>query len=141
MSLHNTMADIRTQAVYVGLGANQANPQQQIRQAVLALQKLPNSKLELSSSTYRSAPMGPQDQDDYLNAVAKLSTSLSPDSMLDELLRIEQTQGRVRKKERWGPRTLDLDILLFGNLTLDTTRLTIPHYGIKQRSFVLLPII
>ena len=141
MSLESNMLENKTQTVYIGLGANLANPQQQLERALLALQQLPHSQLELNSSIYRSAPMGPQDQDDYLNSVAKISTQLSPESMLDNLQSIEQSQGRVRKKERWGPRSLDLDILLFGNFVIDTPRLTIPHYGIKQRSFVLLPLL
>ena len=84
--------------------------------------------------------MGPQDQADYINAVARLQTSLAPHALLDELQRIELEQGRVRKDERWGPRTLDLDILLFGQQVIDGERLTIPHYGMKQRAFVLVPL-
>jgi hypothetical protein len=84
--------------------------------------------------------MGPADQPDYVNAVARLATRLSPLALLDELQRIEQAQGRVRKDERWGPRTLDLDLLLYGDEVIRHERLTVPHYGMKEREFVLLPL-
>ena len=84
--------------------------------------------------------MGPQDQPDYVNAVAKLKTSLSAIELLDALQAIEQAQGRVRKENRWGPRTLDLDIILYSDHRIDNDRLTIPHYGMKEREFVLYPL-
>lgn len=129
-----------TTSAYIGLGANLNNPKQQIEVAFKALANLPNTQLLLRSSLYQSAPMGPQDQDDYINAVAKIETSLTPIDLLDQLQSIEKTQGRVRKAERWGPRTLDLDLLLFGDQAIQCERLTIPHYGLRQRAFVLLPI-
>jgi len=85
--------------------------------------------------------MGPQDQPDYINAVVKIDTQLTPLELLDELQKIELSQGRVRKENRWGPRTLDLDILLYGNKVIDNARLTIPHYGMKEREFVLYPLL
>lgn len=84
--------------------------------------------------------MGPQDQPDYINAVAKIHTELSPLALLDCTQAIEQNQGRERKEERWGPRSLDLDIVLYGNEVIDSERLTIPHYGMKVREFVLYPL-
>ncbi len=129
-----------TTSAYIGLGANLNNPKQQIEVAFKALANLPNTQLLLRSSLYQSPPMGPQDQDDYINAVAKIETSLTPIDLLDQLQSIEKTQGRVRKAERWGPRTLDLDLLLFGDQAIECERLTIPHYGLRQRAFVLLPL-
>ncbi|MBV2130694.1 2-amino-4-hydroxy-6-hydroxymethyldihydropteridine diphosphokinase [Arsukibacterium indicum] len=126
--------------VYLGLGANLANPVTQLKNAVTAIQQLAHSQLLAVSSLYGSKPMGPQDQPDYINAVAKISTRLTPLSLLDALQQIEQQQGRQRKAERWGPRSLDLDILLYGNHTINTERLTVPHYGLAQREFVLYPL-
>lgn len=126
---------------YIGIGSNQALPIEQAKQAIMALDNINDTKLLACSSLYCSAPMGPQDQPDYINAVAKLTTSLSAVDLLDALQAIEQAQGRVRKENRWGPRTLDLDIILFDNQTINTERLTIPHYGMKQREFVLYPLL
>ena len=126
--------------VYIGLGANLAQPVQQLERAVLALQGIKDTKLVQVSSFYGSKPMGPQDQPDYVNAVAALATRLSADDLLTELQQIELEQGRQRKDERWGPRTLDLDILLFGHHIIQTDRLTVPHYGMKVREFVLYPL-
>lgn len=125
---------------YIGLGANLANPVQQLESAIAALRQLPHSRLVAVSSLYGSKPMGPQDQPDYVNAVAALDTTLLPEQLLDALQNIEQNQGRQRKDERWGPRTLDLDILLYGGQIINTERLTVPHYGLKQREFVLYPL-
>lgn len=125
---------------YIGLGANMSDPEQQLEQALTSLSEIPESSLEKYSSFYRSHPMGPQDQDDYINAVACLATALPPLTLLDKLQAIEQQQGRVRKDERWGPRTLDLDLLLYNNDIINLPRLTVPHYGMKVRNFVLLPL-
>ncbi len=127
--------------VYLGLGANLDAPLQQLQQAVNALMQLPHSQLAAVSSYYGSKPMGPQDQPDYVNAVAALDTQLAPEDLLDALQRIELEQGRQRKDERWGPRTLDLDILLYGEAVLATPRLTVPHYGLHQREFVVYPLL
>lgn len=126
--------------VYIGLGANLAQPVQQLERAVLALQSIKDTKLVQVSGFYGSKPMGPQDQPDYVNAVAALQTRLAADDLLTELQQIELEQGRQRKDERWGPRTLDLDILLFGDEVIQTKRLTVPHYGMKVREFVLYPL-
>lgn len=84
--------------------------------------------------------MGPQDQPDYINTVARLDTQLTAIGLLDELQRIEATHGRERNGTRWGPRTLDLDILLFGDARIDTARLVVPHQGLAERNFVLYPL-
>ncbi len=126
---------------YIGIGSNQADPVKQARLAIEALKTLPQTKLTNCSSLYCSTPMGPQDQPDYINAVAQLDTTLSPLQLLDALQAIEQSQGRVRKENRWGPRTLDLDIILYGDQQINNARLTIPHYGMKVREFVLYPLL
>lgn len=126
---------------YIGVGSNQADPIRQARLAIEALRHLPNSLFCKCSSLYCSAPMGPQDQPDYINAVVKIDTQLTAIELLDELQKIELSQGRVRKENRWGPRTLDLDIILYGNEVINTPRLTIPHYGMKEREFVLYPLL
>lgn len=84
--------------------------------------------------------MGPSDQPDYVNAVAKLSTRLQPEHLLNELQKIEQLHRRQRKDQRWGPRTLDLDIILYSDVEMNTERLQIPHYGVAEREFVLIPL-
>lgn len=126
---------------YIGIGSNQATPIKQAQQAIAALKELPYTQLIKSSSLYSSTPMGPQDQPDYINAVVQLDTQLSALALLDELQKIELAQGRERKANRWGPRTLDLDIILYGNEEINNTRLTVPHYGMKTREFVLYPLL
>lgn len=125
---------------YIGLGSNQAEPRQQLRAALAALAALPDSRLAAVSSLYASDPLGPPDQPRYVNAVAALDTALTPLQLLDALQAIELEQGRVRKEQRWGPRTLDLDILLFGQRILDEPRLSVPHYHMHARAFVLYPL-
>ncbi len=126
--------------VYVGLGSNLAEPRRQLRGALDALTCIRDSQLAAVSSLYLSDPLGPADQPRYNNAVAALDTSLSPLALLDALQAIELAQGRERKAERWGPRTLDLDILLFGNRLISEPRLTVPHYHMHARAFVLYPL-
>ncbi|MFG0722272.1 2-amino-4-hydroxy-6-hydroxymethyldihydropteridine diphosphokinase [Pseudomonas sp. GLN_6] len=126
--------------VYIGLGSNLATPLEQLRSALTALTALPQTQLVAQSSFYASDPLGPADQPRYVNAVAALDTELSPLALLDALQTIELEQGRTRKAERWGPRTLDLDILLFGERQLDEPRLTVPHYHMHARAFVLYPL-
>ena len=120
--------------VYIGLGSNLAQPAEQLQAALSALADLPDSQLIAVSSLYASKPLGPADQPDYVNAVAALDTALEPLQLLDRLQQIELQQGRQRKAERWGPRTLDLDILLFGD------QLKVPHYHLQERPFVLYPL-
>jgi len=125
---------------YIGLGANLVEPVAQLQAAVTALGQLPETKLVQVSRFYSSKPMGPQDQPDYVNAVAALDTRLTPLALLHALQQIELAHGRQRKAERWGPRTLDLDILLFGTQQIDHPKLTVPHYGMQLREFVLYPL-
>lgn len=125
---------------YIGIGSNQAQPITQAKQAIKALSNINKTTLISCSSLYCSAPMGPQDQPDYINAVAKIDTTLSAIELLNALQAIEQNQGRVRKENRWGPRTLDLDIILYADQVIDSERLTIPHYGMNEREFVLYPL-
>ncbi|MDW8844818.1 2-amino-4-hydroxy-6-hydroxymethyldihydropteridine diphosphokinase [Erwinia sp. MMLR14_017] len=127
--------------VYLALGSNLADPLHQVQAALDALAAIPETTLVVSSAFYRTPPYGPPDQPDYLNAAVALDTALLPEELLDQTQRIEQEQGRVRKEERWGPRTLDLDIMLFGDQTLATPRLTVPHYDIANRAFMLVPLL
>ncbi|NVD05704.1 2-amino-4-hydroxy-6-hydroxymethyldihydropteridine diphosphokinase [Vibrio sp. JPW-9-11-11] len=126
--------------VFIAVGSNLSSPVAQANAAIDALKALPKSEFVGASSLYSSTPMGPQDQPDYINAVVELETELTPLELLDCTQAIELEQGRVRKEERWGPRTLDLDILLYGNEVMDSERLTVPHYGMKEREFVLYPL-
>ncbi len=123
---------------YIGLGSNLDNPHGQLTRAFEALSQLPDSALVARSPLYRSAPVGPP-QPDYLNAVARLDTLLEPLALLDALQDIEQRHQRVRT-QHWGPRTLDLDLLLYDEQTLNTPRLTLPHPEMAQRAFVLYPL-
>ena len=125
---------------YLGLGSNLGRSQEHLKAALQALAALPDCTLVQYSSFYLSDPLGPPDQPRYLNAVAALDTTLEPHALLDQLQRIEQEQGRVRKAERWGPRTLDIDILLFGERLIDDARLIVPHYHMHARAFVLYPL-
>ncbi|MDG2944284.1 2-amino-4-hydroxy-6-hydroxymethyldihydropteridine diphosphokinase [Bisgaard Taxon 10/6] len=124
---------------YIALGSNLNAPAEQLNTAVKAIAALPQTSVEKVSSYYGSKPMGPQDQPDYVNAVLQIQTELSPPALLDELQRIENEQGRVRLR-RWGERTLDLDILLYDNLKMQSERLTIPHYDMQNREFVIVPL-
>lgn len=126
--------------VYIALGSNLAEPRQQVLSALQALETLPHSRLVRCSSLYRTPPLGPQDQPDFINAAVALDTGLDAENLLDHTQQIEQVHGRERKAERWGPRTLDLDIMLFGDRIIDTPRLTVPHYDMKNRAFMLLPL-
>lgn len=125
---------------YIGLGSNLNDPRRQIRQAFTALDALPGCRLEAYSSLYQSEPMGFVRQPDYVNAVAALETLCEPMELLEQLQEIERGQGRLRSGERWAPRTLDLDLLLYDELRMDTEALVIPHPGLHQRAFVLYPL-
>lgn len=127
--------------VYLALGSNLADPLHQVQSALNALAAIPDTTLVATSSLYRTPPYGPPDQPDFLNAAVALDTQLDAESLLNHTQRIELEQGRVRKAHRWGPRTLDLDIMLFGEQTLNTPRLTVPHYDMHNRAFMLLPLL
>ena len=125
--------------IAVGLGSNIANPRQQLAKAVEALQSLPKTTLTAVSPVYRSSPMGPQDQPDFLNACALLQSDLQAEECLTALQTIEQTMGRVRQR-RWGERCIDLDLLFFGREVRSGEFLTLPHPGLTSRDFVLAPL-
>lgn len=124
--------------IYIGMGSNLAAPDQQLRSAIEALAQLPGTTVAGVSAFYQSDSLLPG-QPRYTNAVAALDSCLAPLELLDALQAIENDQGRERL-ERWGPRTLDLDILLFGERLIDEPRLTVPHYQMHLRAFVLYPL-
>lgn len=124
---------------FIALGSNLGQPSRQLHLALGALASLADTELIKVSSFYRSSPVGPGDQPDYLNAVALLLTQLPAQVLLQKLQAIETAQGRTRDV-RWGPRTLDLDILLYGNDRIDTPHLSIPHPRMYERDFVLYPL-
>ena len=126
--------------VYIGIGSNLDEPLQHVKQAISELRQLAHSEYIATSALYRSSPMGPADQPDYINAVSLLQTDLVPLELLDQLQSIERAHGRVRDGQRWGPRPLDLDILLYGEKIINETRLRVPHPGLHERSFVLYPL-
>jgi 2-amino-4-hydroxy-6-hydroxymethyldihydropteridine diphosphokinase len=125
---------------YIGLGANLEDPVAQVRRALVALSGLPQTRLVAHSRLYRNPPMGPPDQPDYVNAVACIETKLAPLDLLDGLHAIERDHGRVRHGAKWGARTLDLDMLLYGDRVIRHERLTVPHPGLPERAFVLYPL-
>ncbi|EGV16712.1 2-amino-4-hydroxy-6-hydroxymethyldihydropteridine diphosphokinase [Thiocapsa marina] len=126
--------------VWIGLGSNLQEPERQVRAALGELAALPETCLRAASRLYRTAPVGPPGQPDYINAAARLKTRLAPQALLAELHRIELAHGRLRDGTRWGPRILDLDILVYGDARLDVPGLTIPHPEIARRAFVLVPL-
>lgn len=128
-----------THLAYIGLGSNLNEPIQQVRRACAALTQRSDTVLICQSSLYRSKPLANMPQPDYINAVVGVRTELSPWELLQYLQQVENQQGRVRT-ERWGARTLDLDILLYDQLELCEPLLTIPHPGMLQRAFVLYPL-
>ena len=125
---------------FIGLGSNLDNPVAQIKKAMKSIAALPRTANLISSSFYTNPPMGPTNQPDFVNAVVGLDTSLGLRVLLDELLGIELRQGRVRTGQHWGPRIIDLDILLYGDQQLDSEDLTVPHRGLRERVFVLSPL-
>jgi 2-amino-4-hydroxy-6-hydroxymethyldihydropteridine diphosphokinase len=126
--------------VYVGIGANLNKPLQQVEQAIHCVSTLPKVTLIKKSGLYRSQPWGVKDQPKFINAVISIDTSLTPTELLQALQGVEQQRGRVRKGEQWGPRSIDLDILLYGKVTIATEKLTVPHCFLKEREFVLYPL-
>lgn len=134
------MSEADRVTAYVALGSNLDHPRKQVADALKELEELPRSRLVAQSSLYRSQPLGPADQPDYINAVAALSTSLAPEALLDGLQSLENRHGRLRTGERWGPRTLDLDLLLYADHRIDTPRLQVPHPHMSARPFVLVPL-
>lgn len=125
---------------YIGLGSNLDDPLARLRAGVAALTQLDQTHVELCSSLYRTAPVGMQDQPDFINAVCRVRTGQTPATLMRNLLQIERAHGRVREGEKGGPRTLDLDLLLYGNREIDTEDLTVPHPRLHERAFVLYPL-
>jgi len=125
---------------FIGLGSNLDRPAHQVRTALTALEGLPGCRLLRQSRLYRTPPLGPPGQSDYVNAVALLETWLAPLELLDRLQEIEWRQGRIRNGGHWGPRTLDLDLLLYGEQRLADPRLCLPHPQLRYRAFVLVPL-
>ena len=126
--------------VYIGLGSNLADPRTQVENGLRALAALADSRLRRRSRLYRTAPWGRADQPEFVNAAAHIKTGLEPRELLDALLALERAAGRVRDGTRWGPRVLDLDILVFGAIELDEPGLRLPHPHLHERAFALAPL-
>jgi len=125
---------------FVGLGGNLGDVRTRLDAAIDALDALPGVQVTARSRFYRTPPWGNTDQPDFVNAVVAVSTTLEAHALLDAMLVIERAAGRVRDGERWGPRTLDLDLLAYGDDVIDDERLSVPHPRIAERAFVLLPL-
>lgn len=127
------------QPAYIGLGSNLDGPEERVTAAMAALAALPQTRLVTRSSLWRTPPVGPVAQPPFINAVAGLLTQLAPTALLEHLIGIERAAGRQRE-QRWGPRTLDLDLLVHGDVQLDVPGLHLPHPEMHQRAFVLYPL-
>lgn len=125
---------------WVGLGANLGEPAAMVTRALDALDKLSDGRLACRSPLYRTPPMGQPGQPDYINAVAGLATRQSPEALLEDLLALEARLGRRRDGTLWGPRVIDLDLLCYGDHQIESEFLTLPHPGIAERAFVLVPL-
>lgn len=125
---------------HIGLGSNLADPKAQLRAAIDALRRLPQTQVERCSSLYASAPVGITAQPDFVNAACRVRTGLSARALMQALLDIEHEHGRVRGAEKGGPRTLDLDLLLYDDQFLDQPHLTLPHPRLHLRAFVVAPL-
>ncbi len=134
------MSEPRWTPAYIGLGSNLEGPRQQVERAFAALAGLPESLLVARSRLYRSRPLGPQDQPDFVNAAAGLLTRLAPEDLLARLKQLEATLGREQPIRRWGPRVIDFDLLLHGAEARATPVLTLPHPGLLERNWVLYPL-
>ncbi len=125
---------------YVGLGSNLADPRRQVESAFEALAGIADARLLIRSSLWRTQPLGPQDQPKFVNAAAGLLPTKSPRELLSNLQAIERRMGRTEPEVRWGPRLIDLDLLVFGQVEMDEPGLRLPHPGVHQRNFVLYPL-
>jgi len=128
------------QIAYIGLGSNLDQPYNQIKEAIKMIAALPDVIVRADSGYYTSKPMGPEDQPDFVNAVIEIETSMNAVELLDSCKSIEQQQGRI-KTRHWGERCIDLDILLFSDLQIETEKLTVPHPGVSLRDFVYMPLL
>ncbi len=126
-------------SIFIALGSNLKNPKKQIKNGILSIKKINDVKILKESHLYETPPVGILNQPNFVNAVVKISSSLNPQELLDELLNIENIAGRIRNKKN-GPRILDLDILLFNDFILNKDNLTIPHPRMHERLFVLIPL-
>ena len=138
--MKDSRSDCRQKLVYLGLGSNLADPKTQITAARGLIDELTGVEEVSISGLFQGPPMGPQDQPDYANAVIAIRTSLTAHQLLTQLQMIEHQLGRTRDGQRWGPRTIDLDILLYGDDRIATPDLVVPHIGIAERAFVLYPL-
>jgi 2-amino-4-hydroxy-6-hydroxymethyldihydropteridine diphosphokinase len=138
--LAGAAAALRWQPAYVGVGSNLSEPRVQVQRALEALGRVRDSRLVATSPLYQTLPLGDVAQPPFVNAVAGLVTRLSPEELLSELRRLERELGREAPRERWGPRIIDLDLLVHGRETRATQELTLPHPGIPERDFVLYPL-
>lgn len=129
-----------TVRAYIGLGSNLTDPVVQVRTGIAALGQLEQTQVETCSSFYRTAPVGLREQPDFINAVCRLRTGQAPAALMQNLLEIEHAHGRVRHGDKGGPRTLDLDLLLYGDRVIQTAELTVPHPRLHERAFVLYPL-
>jgi 2-amino-4-hydroxy-6-hydroxymethyldihydropteridine diphosphokinase len=128
------------QPAYIGLGSNLQDPRAQVLRACAALESLSSSRVIALSPLYRSKPFGPVPQPDFVNAVAGLLTQLDSRTLLGELLTLERVLGRPAEHQRWGPRIIDLDLLVYGQERREEPGVTLPHRGIVERNFVLYPL-
>jgi 2-amino-4-hydroxy-6-hydroxymethyldihydropteridine diphosphokinase len=126
---------------YIGLGSNLGDSCAQVRRGLSELNDIPKTRLLAHSSLYRSSPMGPADQPDFINAAAKIETGLTARELLGALQNLEAAHQRIRGGQRWGPRTLDLDLLLYGSEIIHEADLEVPHPGLTERNFVLQPLL
>ena len=131
---------LRWYPAYVGIGSNLQGPARQVGNAAALLAEIPGTRLIAMSSLYRSGAFGGVEQPDFVNAVAAVLTTLSAADLLGQLQAIETRQGRERGEARWGPRVIDLDLLVFSGEKIETAELSLPHPGIGERNFVLLPL-
>ena len=134
------MNGVDERLAYIGIGSNLEDPERQVRAAIDALSGLPRTTFVRASRLYRTAPWGKADQPPFVNAAAAISTRLAPRELLDALLAIERAHGRTRDGERWGPRVIDLDILVYGDARIDEPGLHVPHPHLAGRAFALLPL-
>ena len=125
---------------WLGLGSNLQQPEEQLREALRRLDTVTGVNLLRVSSLFRTPPWGDEEQDDFINAVAQVDTALDPAALLNDIQLIENLMGRQRDDRRWGPRLIDIDLLLYGDLQVDTEELVIPHPRMHQRAFVLVPL-
>ena len=129
----------RWRPAYIGIGSNLDSPAEQVRSGIRSIGNFADTRLVLRSPLYRSSPLGPQDQPDFINAVVAVLTLLEPEALFELMQQTEHEHGRDRSAGHWGPRTLDLDLLSFSSVEVTTGKLTLPHPGIADRNFVLLP--